>query len=238
MNRATRDKFVSRTDEANPTSGNACWETAPLIYEKLNEDFGPFDIDLTADASNHLLPVWFGPCSPYGSGGFDVLTAKALDDPQCIGDWSAFQVHNGYSNPVYGRFVSQLLPLAKANAQHCGFTSTLLLPLRITRVFHAHVLDGASEVWLPSKRLVFFEKGLPRLNERLWREEGKVRADGALFDSVIVRYVPGHQGPPRFSSWAVPPHVTKLDLAAAAARRREQEARGAGRSIWEERESA
>lgn len=71
MNRATRDKFASGTDQADLTTGNACWETAPLVFQKLAEDFGPFDIDLTADAQRALCRVWFGPDSSVGQ--YDAL---------------------------------------------------------------------------------------------------------------------------------------------------------------------
>ena len=33
------------TDQGDLTTGNACWETAPKIYEAIANDFGPFDID-------------------------------------------------------------------------------------------------------------------------------------------------------------------------------------------------
>ena len=48
MNRETRDKFASGTDQADLTTGNACWQTPPAIFAQLNHDFGPFEIDLTA----------------------------------------------------------------------------------------------------------------------------------------------------------------------------------------------
>lgn len=214
MDRATRDKVVSGTNQADLTTGNACWETAPAIFEQLDEDFGPFDIDLTADATRHLCPVWFGPDSPYGRGGYDALTANALNDPQAEGDWSAFGVHNGYSNPPYGPFIKRMLEAAKANALHCDFRSTLLLPLRVTKAFKAHVLRGAAELIFPDKRLVFFENGIPRINEEYWRKKGKLRADPAVFDSIIVRYLPGtpEDAAPKLGLWKVPPHVSKADL--------------------------
>ncbi len=211
MNRATRDKVVSSTNRVDLTSGNAVWETAPIIFEKLNEDFGPFDIDLTADAQRHLCPVWFGPGSPFGRGGYDALAVNALDDPQADGDWSAFGVERGYSNPPYGPFIQKILPLAKANAQHCGFTSLFLLPLRVTKTFKAHVLRGASDLIFPDKRLVFFENGIPRCTAG---KNGKLHADTAVFDSILVRYAPGtpEDAYPKIGIWKVPKHVTRADL--------------------------
>lgn len=66
MNNETKNKLTSGTDQADLTTGNACWETPPLVFRKLNEDFGPFDVDLTADAQRHLCPTWFGPDSNVG----------------------------------------------------------------------------------------------------------------------------------------------------------------------------
>lgn len=204
MNRATRDKLVSGTDQRDLTTGNACWETAPLVYQKLNEDFGPFDVDLTADAQRALCPRWFGPGSPW--------CEDALQAAWMIGT-------NGYSNPPYGPFIQQILPKAQREA-HQGFRSTLLLPLRVTKAFKAYVLQGASELWFCDKRLVFFEHGIPRLNEKAWREKGELRADPAVFDSIIVRYLPGRvTTTPTIGIWKVPPHVTAADLERARLRK-------------------
>lgn len=188
MNRATRDKFASGTDQSDLTTGNACWETAPAIFAKLNEDFGPFDLDLTADKDRHLCPIWFGPYSPKHE--YDALSAP----------WLVYG-RNGYSNPPYGPFIQRLLPRCKAFAVE-GFSSTLLLPLRVTKAFKAHVLRGAAELLFCDKRLVFWENGAPRLNPKTGKP------DCALFDSVIVRYKPGVYFTPTLGVWEVPPHAT------------------------------
>ena len=204
MNRADRDKFASGT-HADLTSGNACWETAPRVFAQLNEDVGPFDLDLTADAQRHLCPLWFGPGSVYT----DALTA-------------VWHLHgsNGYSNPPYGPFVQRMLGKAKHEAAQ-GFASTLLLPMRVTKAFKQHVLCGAAQLIFPDKRLVFFENGVPRINERAWREHGVLRADPALFDSILVRYLPGTplDARPALDVWKVPPHVTADDLERARVRK-------------------
>lgn len=213
MNRATRDKVVSRTDESDVTTGNACWETAPLVFEKLNDDFGPFDIDLTGDAQRALCPVWLGPNSPFGPDGYDVLTANGLGLEYGV-DWSSFMAENGYSNPPYGRFIRTMLELSRNHALFCGFTTTLLLPLRVTGPFKEFVLTGASDLLFCDRRLVFFESGAPRINKTIWDKKHKAVADTAIFDSIIVRYVPGVKATaaPRVGIWEVPNHVTKTDL--------------------------
>lgn len=203
MDEATKRKLTSRTRQ--PYEGNGCWETPPLLYKAIAKDFGPFDIDLTADASRHLRPIWFGPGSPVDVT--DCLTAG----------WWAYG-RTGFSNPPYGRFVPQLLPYARTMAQDHGFSSTLLLPMRATLAFHAHILAGANELWYCDHRICFFENGVPRLNVQAWEKRRRAMADSAVFDSILVRYT-GAASPLRIGSWHVPPHVTASDLARAVARR-------------------
>ncbi len=202
MNRATRDKIVSGTG-TDLTTGNACWETAPRVFEKLNEDFGPFDLDLTADGERHLCPMWFGP---------DSVEPDAL-----AAEWSAWGT-DGFSNPPYGWFVQRMLQKAREQRAR-GVTSTLLLPMRVTVAFKAHVLGGAQELLFCDKRLCFFEHGVPRLNERRWTEDKVATADSALFDSIIVRYVPTRAPMLKVGIWQVPSHVSRADLDRAVARR-------------------
>lgn len=203
MDRATRDKFASGTKQADLTTGNACWETPAAVFAKLNKDFGPFDVDLTADALRALCLSWIGPGSP-------------LSHAQCAlaAEWTRFG-QTGYSNPPYGPFVQSLLSKAKFEAGH-GFTSVLLLPMRATKAFHAHVLNGASELLFCDKRLTFFENGVPRLNAKQWREQRRAVADPALFDSILVVYRPGEHTL-RAAAWKVPPHVFPADLERARA---------------------
>lgn len=212
MDNATKNKLTSGTDQSDLTTGNACWETPPLVFAKLAEDFGPFDVDLTADGSRHLCPVWFGPGSPVGE--FDALGA----------DWLAAGRRSGYSNPPYGPFIQRMLERAKYWAGE-GFDSTLLLPMRVTRAFKAHILNGATDLLFCDSRLAFFENGLPRLNDKQWREHGKAVADPAVFDSIVVRFEPGQgHAPPYVGIWQVPKHVTRDDLERAAIARRLKDA--------------
>lgn len=217
MNNETKNKLTIGTNQADLTSGNACWETPPLVFAKLNEDFGPFDVDLTADAQRHLCPIWFGPQSNVGE--LDALGA----------DWPACGRRSGYSNPPYGPFIQKLLKVAKGwtklGEYHDGFTSTLLLPMRVTKGFKKHILAGASDLLFCDTRLTFFEDGMPRLNEAKFGKRGKkgqllkVPTDPAVFDSIIVRYQPGTTRL-NVGIWNVPKHVTKDDIERAVERRR------------------
>lgn len=190
MDHATKEKFAATTSQ-DLTTGNACLETPPAIFQKLNEDFGPFDVDLTADAANHLCPRWLGPGSEY---------PDALKVP-----WLAVG-KKGYSNPPYGRFVPHILEKAKWEAAQ-GFDSTLLLPMRATEAFRDYVIQGATSLLFCDKRIVFWEGGAPRLNKDP-KSARFGKPDPALFDSIIVRYAPGMRfHPPRVGIWKVPPHT-------------------------------
>jgi hypothetical protein len=203
MKRETRDKFASGTNQATLTSGNACWETPPAIFNALNADYGPFDIDLCADAGRALRPAWFGPGSPIGA---DALTA----------DWLAHG-RRGFANPPYGAFVPLLLAKARREAA-LGFRSVLLLPMRATKAFHAHVLGHAAELLFCDRRIVFFEDGVPRLNTTQWIKNGRNVPDSALFDSIIVTFDPSRLRL-NVRAWAVPKHVSPSDIDRAAQRR-------------------
>lgn len=195
MNRATSQRMTARTQK-DLTTGNAVWETPPAIFEKLNADFGPFDIDLTGDAERALCYPWIGPDSPIGM--FDARTAIWPEHGS-----------NGYSNPPYGPFIKLMLAGA-LGYRDMGFTTTLLLPMRVTEAFKMWVIGdqdtpGASELLFCNSRICFYENGAPRLNaEKL--AKGQRVPDSAMFDSIIVRYVPG-QTILKVGIWEVPSHV-------------------------------
>lgn len=194
------------------------WETPPAVFKKLNEDFGPFDIDLTANDRNHLCKLWWGPDNSQ-TEDMDIMyggTTDALTAP-----WSDFGMR-GYSNPPYGHpFVSLLLAKAVQEATR-GFSTTLLLPLRITQAFRQYILhDGhAQGVWVCDKRICFYEDGHPRWNQARLEKNGVKHADPAMFDSMIVRFGPDAQRTSLLGqdmqlarigvmlfAWHVPPHV-------------------------------
>lgn len=176
------------------------WETPPAVFAKLNEDFGPFDIDLTANWDNRLTGIYFGPSPADILGPLpDALTAP----------WRDFGTR-GYSNPPYGHpFVSQLLAKAVQEATR-GFSTTFLLPLRITKAFRQYVLRHARCVYICDKRICFYEDGHPRWNQVRLRKDGVKRADPAMFDSMIVQFdsdQPYKTFGVMLHEWHVPKHV-------------------------------
>lgn len=203
MNNDTKQKLMSGTDQSDLTTGNACWETPPAIFAQLDADYGGFDIDICADPTRALCFKHFGPGSYLGA---DALTA----------DWSAHGMH-GYCNPPYGAFIGKILPVAKRQAAK-GFRSVFLIPMRVTKAFKGHIMDGAKDLLFCDSRIVFFENGVPRLNAKKFAE-GKLVADAAVFDSIVVVYE-GVHAKPNVGLWRVPDHVTQDDLERAANLRR------------------
>lgn len=213
MNSETKQKLMSGTDQSALTSGNACWETPPEVFAVLNEQlggFGPFDVDICADATRALCGRWFGPGSAIGT---DALAA----------DWRAHGAR-GFCNPPYGAFIGKILPVAKRQRE-AGFTSVFLIPMRVTQAFKSHIMVGASDLLFCDKRITFFEHGVPRLNTTSL-EKGRLVGDSAVFDSIIVVYDGTRRttGRPDVRMWQVPPHVSQADLERAADQRRQMAA--------------
>jgi hypothetical protein len=93
-----------------------------------------------------------------------------------------------------------MLARAKVEATR-GFTTVLLLPMRVTKAFLSLVLHGAHELLFCDKRIYFYEGGKPRANHKTGKP------DPAMFDSIIVVYKPHLWLKPKVGVWVVPPHV-------------------------------
>lgn len=195
MDRATRDKFASGTDQSDLTAGNACWQTPPAIFADLNDRYS-FDIDLCADHERALCDVWFGPGSEFAE---DALTAW-------WSEWGSV----GFCNPPYGVFIGKVLARADVEAK-LGFWSVILLPLRMNKAMRGAIFESKSVVeWLIcDKRIAFWENGAPRWNAKALAK-GLHVPDTALFDSTILVFGPGHHEYPRVAEYRVPPHVEVL----------------------------
>jgi hypothetical protein len=191
MDRATRDKFASGTDQTDVTTGNACWETAPAVFRKLHNEYG-FDIDLFADKQRALMPIWLGPGSEYAE---DALTVP----------WTSFG-SVGFWNCPYGAFIAKAVAKAIEEARE-GFRSLGLIPLRMTKPVRRAIFEsGMVEEWLfPDKRLTFFENGKPRLAYD--KKTGLWKPTSALFDSTILVFGPDAPRRPIVKPWTVPDHV-------------------------------
>ena len=204
MNRRERDSFTATTDQDNLAYGeSACLETPPELFAALHAEF-KFDIDLTANKENHLLPLWLGPGSSLANG-MDALTSLwywgAMPNPDVWEGKVPLRLQPtkaGFSNPPYGAFVPKILAKA-VEEQRRGFLSVFLLPVRINRCFKDLVMTHASEVRFVDERIKFWYHKQPKLNPANGKHEG------ALFDSMIVVFRPRTPGKlhygPQLSVW-------------------------------------
>lgn len=69
------------------SSSKSDWRTPRDLFERLNRQWGPFDLDAAADGENHLCEQWMG------------LPEDALEN-----DWSKV-ASRVFVNPPYGRGV-------------------------------------------------------------------------------------------------------------------------------------
>lgn len=185
MNRRETASFTATTDQTDLAYGeSACLETPPELFAALDQEFG-FSIDLAANTHNHLLSRWFGPGSCT-----DTLDARTVN-------WSYWD-SKGFCNPAYGQFATDMVKCAVAQ-QGKGFLSVFLLPMRANRAFKSLILPHADEIRFVDERIKFWYHGQPKPNPKT----GK--ADGALFDSIIVVFRPRKPGilnyGPRVSVW-------------------------------------
>lgn len=102
------------------------WGTPRDLFQKIH-DAWRFEIDLAANAVNHLLPKWFGPDSPLSI--YDALQAK----------WHA-HAKRGWLNPPYS-MCAEFTEKA-ARERELGFTTCMLIPSRTdTKYWHDHIWD-------------------------------------------------------------------------------------------------
>ena len=123
-------------------------ETPPELFAALHREFN-FTVDLTADASNHLLPTWFGP----GGEIEDCLSVS----------WGT---HRGYAFPPTTELIGAV---ARKAVQEPDATVVMLLPfLPAEPWFATHIFAKATEVrFLKHAPLLYFQKapvdGVPML---------------------------------------------------------------------------
>ncbi|MCI0548854.1 MAG: phage N-6-adenine-methyltransferase, partial [Candidatus Rokubacteria bacterium] len=207
-------RVTTARSSPDPAAANVRWETPPAVFAKLQEDFGPFLIDLTADETNHLLPAWVGP----GPSGSPIVTDALVYLRICVESGkeygkNASPLSGLYSNPPYDyTFLNDLVPLCGEVAAVFGTPSTLLLPVRTTSEWWHYLLRnqlaaaGAAQILFCDSRICFFSGGQPMWNAKALAK-GNFRADSAAFDSVVVHFHPDARGHTQWGMWAVPEHV-------------------------------
>lgn len=97
------------------SSAKSDWRTPRALFDRLNRQWGPFDLDAAASEDNHLCDVW--------------LTESAASDGLTV-DWRNAGAHRVWLNPPYGRGITGKW-VAKAYAESLkGCRVVLLLPAR------------------------------------------------------------------------------------------------------------
>lgn len=143
-------KLVQRQDERQD------YETPPELFQALDAEFGPFNLDVCANQLNHKVAAYFGPggCQPDG------LTASWWgSDVKC------------WMNPPYGRATAAWV---KKASEHPGLVVCLLPARTDTRWFHDYVL--------PKAKLVRFLKGRPEF----WIDGKPTGSGGKFPSMVVV----------------------------------------------------
>jgi phage N-6-adenine-methyltransferase len=156
------------------------WRTERACFEALHDEFG-FDVDLAADASNHLLPTWMGP----GAEDSDALKVA----------WGS-RWRRGYVNPPYSQgSIARFLERAIAEASLRRFTTVALIPDTHDTGWY-RLLDAAAEIRRIPHRVKYV------------KADGRTLA-GAMFPSCVAvfRYQPGIRDPrPRIVEWTYRKH--------------------------------
>lgn len=107
------------------------WQTPPELFNKLNQTVG-FKVDAAANASNHLVPAWYGPGSELG------------EDALAIERW----LSPAYCNPPYGRGIERWLDHF-ITQERLGNTVVALLPARVeTQWWYEKVVPFSDIVFL------------------------------------------------------------------------------------------
>jgi|SRR5581483_8694729 len=100
------------------------WATPQDLFDRVNEEFGPFDLDAAASEYNHKCPAYY-----------DILT-----DALRIEKWNGQRI---WLNPPYGRDLGKWVAKAEEQAHIYGKRVVLLLPARTdTQWWHKSVADA------------------------------------------------------------------------------------------------
>lgn len=126
-----------RNRSKTPPGEKNRWRTPPERFAYANARYGPFAIDAAADATNHLLPIWYGPDSPLGASHEDALAIPW----NAVGD-EALRI---FCNPPYDN-TAAWVEHAAGEAEAGRAQTTLLVPATTgVRWFQRFVWEDISE---------------------------------------------------------------------------------------------
>lgn len=183
---------------AAPDVTQTTWETPPPFF-RWRDVQHRFDVDATADASNHLLPTWFGP------GGVELDAFEA--------HWKPYG-ERFFTNPPYGNLRAWCgLYAARSMSDHVFIEA--LIPANTATTWFRLCRETATFIdILGPGRLQFWKDGAP-----IKGVDGRV--DRNTTDSMLVRWNPYERrdgATIRLVDWKAPiaalEHVRALQAAA------------------------
>ena len=154
-----------------PTEDKDCWRTPPQVFAALNARYGPFTLDVAADARNHLCARWYGP------GGL-AEDALAVSWQQAGGPVRA------WCNPSYSRgMIDRFMRKAVDEAGRGHARTTFLVPANTDLPWwHELVWDNERHRFRPGIEVEFFRRRV-----RFLRPDGTL-AGSPNFPSVAVTF--------------------------------------------------
>ncbi len=154
-----------------PTEDKDRWRTPPPLFADLSERYGPFTLDVAADARNHLCDRWYGP----GGLAEDALAVswRQVGDPV-----------RAWCNPPYSRgMVDRFMRKAVEEAWRGHARTTCLVPACTDLPWwHELVWDSERHRFRPGVEVEFFRRRV-----RFLRPDGTV-AGSPNFPSVAVTF--------------------------------------------------
>lgn len=150
------------------------WQTPPWLFAYLNAEFN-FTIDVGADATNHLCPVWIGP------GGLHPDALKcSWRNPR------ARRAQNAFNNPPYGRAIGQWYQAARRQVADdvapdgCDHVVMLANANTETEYWADHVWPHAAEVRFIQGRVQFVDPDLPDPPPPGYRKDAQTKGSAII----------------------------------------------------------
>lgn len=123
------------------TSKRHDWETPQELFDDLDREFGPFDLDVCATPDNAKVQRYFTP-----------------EDDGLAQEWHGLC----FMNPPYGRDIARWVEKARTEAEEGRATVVALIPARTdTRYWHEHIFDVADHILFLRGRVKFHLDGEP-----------------------------------------------------------------------------
>lgn len=119
------------------------WETPQAFFDKANQEFGPFTLDVCAYPHNYKVERYFSKYDTAPSAGVDGL-AQSWAGETC------------WMNPPYGREIGKWIQKAAMEARTPGTLVVCLIPARVdTSWWHLWIWDGRTHTPYPGVEVRF-----------------------------------------------------------------------------------